>query len=321
MKKTKTILLIVLAMYLAGCTKAPSVHQGSQTSAQSVNTSISIPANVKFLIAQQRNYYIVNSDGKEKILLYSGENSPTEIASLSLSATKFAYFTNNFVYVQDITTKETTTVNKEIIGSIGGQIRWSPDETKLAMTCATEQQPSSAICLLDVSNGQIEILANKKNTDKFCSANYIQLLDWSNDGTKIIYECFIVPEKRHKQEFKIYAYDIATKSTTQILDSASQNMIWQLHSASIAPNNNLLLINGAGQAPIAQIFLLDMPSGTLKQITIANDWHSSALVWKDNQTFYTHTQLDQSPYDEANFIMNIDGEKVLTLKIEGFIAK
>jgi len=317
----KTILLLVLAVYLTGCTEAPSVFQDSQKSAQSANTPIIIPADAKFLISQQGGYYIINSDGTKKTLLYSDESSHAEMVSLSSSATKFAYFMNNFVYVQDVATKETTTVNKEIIGSIGGQIRWSPDETQLAMTCATEQQLSSAVCLLDVSNGQVEILANEKNTDKFCSANYIQLLDWSNDGTKIIYECFIVPEKRHKEEFEIYAYDIATKSTTQILDSASQNMIWQLHSASIAPDNNLLLINGKSQIPIAQIFLLDMPSGTLKQITIANDYHSSALVWRDNQTFYTHTQLDQSPYDEANFIMNINGEKILTLKIKGFILK
>jgi Tol biopolymer transport system component len=246
------------------------------------------------------------------------------MASLSPSTTKFAYFTNNFVYIQDIVTKETVTVNKEIIGSIGGQIRWSPDETKLAMTCSIEKQPSSAVCLLDIKNSQIEVLLNEKNTDKFCSSssfNWIQFLDWSNDGTKMIYECFIVPEKGQKQDFKIYGYDLVSKNITQILDSASQDLIWQLHSASISPNTNSLLINGAGQKPIVQIFLLDRSSGALKQITTASDYHSSALVWRDNQTFYAHKQFDQPPYDESNFIMNVNGENVFALEIEGAIVK
>ena len=318
----KIIILIVLAMYLVSCTEDPSVFQDSQKSAQSVNTPIIVPADAKLLISQQRDYYIVNSDGTEKTLLYSGESSPAEMANLSSSATKFAYFTNNFVYVQDVATKETTTVNKEIIGSIGGEMRWSPDETRLAMTCATEQQLSSAVCLLDVLNGQVEVLVNEKNTDTFCSSNYIQLLDWSNDGSKIVYECFIVPEKRHKQDFSIYVYDFALKKETRILDGVSQNLIWQLHSASISPDNNFLLINGAGQNTIRQIFLLDISNNVLKQITTANDYHSSALVWRnDNETFYTHKQFDQSPYSESSFIMNINGKNVFALEIEGIIVK
>jgi Tol biopolymer transport system component len=317
----KTIILIVFTILLVSCAKASSGFQDLPESMQPTKTPVDISVNGKFLILQQRDYYLVNSDGTEQTLLYSGETTPAEMASLSPSTTKFAYFTNNFVYIQDITTKETVTVNKEIIGSIGGQIRWSPDETKLAMTCSIEQQPSSAVCLLDVQNGHIEVLLNEKNTDKFCSSNWIQFLDWSKDGTKIAYECFIIPEKGQKQDFKIYSYDLAAKSITLILDGISQDLIWQLHSASISPNNNALLINGAGQKPIQQIFLLDMPSGVLQQITTASDYHSTALVWRDNQTFYAHTQLDQSPYDEANFIMNTDSEKVSTLIIEGFITK
>lgn len=317
----KTIILIVFVALLASCVKTPSGSQDLPEAIQPTNTVISNPANAKFLIVQQRDYYFSNSDGTEKTLLYSGENSPAEMASLSPSATKFAYFTNNFVYIQDIATKETVTVNKEIIGSIGGQIRWSPDETKLAMTCATETQPSSAVCLLDVQNGQVEVLLNEKNTDKFCSSNWIQFLDWSNDGTKMVYECFIVPEKGQKQDFKIYGYDLVSKNTTQILDSSSQDLIWQFHSASLSPDTNFLLINGAGQKPIQQIFLLDMSSGALKQITTASDYHSSALVWRDNQTFYAHKQFDQPPYDESNFIMNVNGEDVFTLEIEGTIVK
>jgi len=318
----KTIILIVFATLLVSCIKAHS--GGSQDlpeAIQPINSTISVPANAKFLILQQRDYYFANSDWTEKTLLYSGENSPAEMASLSPSATKFVYFTDNFVYIQDIATKETVTVNKEIIGSIGGQIRWSPDETKLAMTCATEKQPSNAVCLLDVQNGQVEVLLNEKNTDKFCSSNWIQFLDWSNDGTKMVYECFIIPEKGQKQDFKIYGYDLVSKNTTQILDGVSQDLIWQFHSASISPNTNSLLINGAGQKPIQQIFLLDISNGALNQITTASDYHSSALVWRDNQTFYAHKQFDQPPYDESNFIMNVNGENVFQLEIEGAIIK
>ena len=107
----KTIILIVFATLLVSCIKAPS--GGSQDlpeAIQPINSTISVPANAKFLILQQRDYYFANSDWTEKTLLYSGENSPAEMASLSPSATKFVYFTNNFVYIQDIATKETVTV-------------------------------------------------------------------------------------------------------------------------------------------------------------------------------------------------------------------
>ena len=164
------------------------------------------------------------------------------MASLSPTATKFAYFKDNSIFIQDLQTGETVTVNKEIIGSIGGQIRLSPDETTLALTCATEQQPSSGVCLINIQNGDTTFLVNSANTDNFCSTNLIELFDWSKDGTKIIYNCFIVPEKGHKQNFAIYVYDISYRNSIRVLDGASQNLVWQIHSASISPNKIFITI-------------------------------------------------------------------------------
>ncbi|MCQ3938577.1 MAG: hypothetical protein DPW18_16240 [Chloroflexi bacterium] len=292
-----------------------------QESAPVITAPISLNDKTKLLINEQRDYYTVNLDGTDKTLVYSGENFPLAMASLSPTATKFAYFNDNSIYVQDLQTGETVIINKEIIGSIGGQIRWSPDEAMLALTCATEQHPSSGVCLINIQNGDITFLIDETNTDDFCSTNLIELMDWSVDGSKIIYNCFIVPEKRHKQDFVIYVYNFNEKTSTRVLDGASQNLIWQIHSASVSPNNDLLLLNGAGENPIAQIFLLNLSDNTLKQLTQGIDYHSSAVLWIDNQTFFAHRELIHEPYFEANSMMDVNGENKSDLEIQGVIVK
>ena len=298
-----------------------TTNSSLQESAPVINAPISLNDKTKLLINEQRDYYIVNLDGTDKTLVYSGDNSPLAMASLSPTATKFAYLKDNSIYVQDLQTGETITVNKEIIGSIGSQIRWSPDEAQLALTCATEQQPSSGVCLINIQNGDIIFLINKTNSDNFCSTNLIDLLDWSEDGSKIVYNCFIVPEKGHKQDFAIYVYDLNTRASTRILDGTSQNLIWQIHSASISPNNDLLLLNGASQSPIEQIFLLNLSDNILKQLSQGIDYHSSAVLWNDNQTFFAHRVLAHEPYFEANSIMDVNGENKSDLKIQGVVVK
>lgn len=323
-----TSILIVGSLMKSNSESLPSIpaeqviaNSTLQEATLVITTPISLNDKTKLLINEQRDYYTVNLDGTDKTLVYSGENSPLAMASLSPTATKFSYFKDNSIYVQDLQTGETVTVNKEIIGSIGGQIRWSPDETTLALACATEQQPSSGVCLINIQNGGVTFLVNKTNTDNFCSTNLIELLDWSKDGSKIIYNCFIVPEKRHKQDFAIYVYDINTRNSTRVLDGASQNFIWQIHSASISPNNDLLLLNGAGESPVTQIFLLNLSDNTLKQLTQGIDYHSSAELWIDNQTFFAYRLLVHEPYLEANSIMNINGENISDLEIQGVIVK
>jgi DNA-binding CsgD family transcriptional regulator len=302
-------------------TEQMEINSIFQESIPVTTAPISLNYKTKLLINEQRDYYTVNLDGTDKTLVYSGENSPLTMASLSPTATKFAYFNDNSIYVQDLQTGETVTANKEIIGSIGGQIRWSPDETTLALTCATEQQPSSGVCLINVQNGDITFLVNETTTDNFCSTKIIELMDWSVDGSKIIYNCFVVPEKGHKQDFAIYVYNVNEKTSIRVFDGSSQNLIWQIHSASISPNNDFLLLNGAGESPIAQIFLLNLSDNTLKQLTQGIDYHSSAALWLDNQTFFAHRELTHEPYLEANSIMDVNGENKSDLEIQGTIVK
>ena len=335
----KLTLLVVLSLYLVSCAVKPVSTALPISASQSIvqNTAIptSIPqetatatavpihvvANSKVLILDQLNYYVANLDGSGKVLLYSGEAAHAEMASLSPSATKFAFFRDNFVYVQDLITKKTVTLNKESLGSMGGQIRWSPDETKLAMTCSSAQQASLAVCLIHIQNGQIETLVNAKNTDQFCSSNTIELLDWSDDGSKVIYDCYVVPGHREKQNFVIYMYDVASKTAKQVFDGRSQDLLWEIHSASVSPDDALLLISGAKQDYIQQIFLLDFSNGSLNQLTNEPDINSSAFVWRSSDTFYTHKQNNQAPYQESNFIMNTEGNIMTPLELEGTVIK
>lgn len=324
------ITCIFLGITLVACktgAASPVLQQSTpqQKSFQVIDTPTKTDSSItseKILITNQRNYYIANPDGSERALLYSGEQSPLEMASLSSDAAKFAYFMNNFVYVKDVATDNTTVLNKEVIGSMGGQIRWSPDGAELAMTCSKEQQPSLAICLIDTQNGQIEILINQNNTDEFCSSNYIELQDWSKDGSTMIYTCFTIPEKGKKQEFSVYLYDLASKTSKKILDEITQDTIWRIISASISPDKNYLLLTGAHQDYIEQVFLFDLTNSNLKQLTSETDYNSSALAWRnDGKSFYLHKTLAQIPYNESNFVMNINGTILFSLKIDGTIIK
>ncbi len=95
------------------------------------NTALNIStSNQNFLIINQRDYYISTLDGINSTILFSGKESPIEMANLSPDETQFAYFKDNFVYIQNIADQKTIALNKEILGSIGGNLRWSPDGKK-----------------------------------------------------------------------------------------------------------------------------------------------------------------------------------------------
>lgn len=268
-------------------------------------------------------YYISNPDVLEPVLLYSGEQ-PLLMASLSPDATKFAYFWGNFVYVQDLETGKISVLNQEIIGSMGGQIRWSLDGTRLAITCAYGQQQIPAICSINTQNGQIDVLVNETNMDEFCSSSgaFVMLQDWSQDNSMMVYTCFIIPGQGKKEDFSIYLYDLASKTSKRVFDGTTQDTMWGIGSASISPDNNYLLITGHNQDHILQVYLLDLTNNTLKQLTNETDYDSEALVWKsDSRSFYLHKTFRQIPYPESNFVMNTNGLIVNSLDISGKIIK
>jgi Tol biopolymer transport system component len=324
------ILYFFVTTTVFGCASSsglPELQQSTPTQnlihatiSKTIDNSATI---ARVLIQDHMNYYLANPDGSEQVLLYSGEQSPLLMASLSPDATKFAYFMYNYVYVQNIATGKTATLNQEIIGSSGmGQIRWSPDGTKLALTCAKAQQPSFAICLIDTQTGQIEVLVNEKNTDEICSSNNLELRDWSQDGTTMVYTCGLVLGQGQKQDFSIYLYDLASKTSKRVFDGTTHNTIWEINSASISPDKNYLLITGVHQDYIQQVFLFDLSNNTLKQLTNEANYNSSALVWRsDSRTFYLHKTFIQIPYPGSNYVMDINGDSLYSIEISGSIIK
>ena len=326
---------LILTLLLAACspgqllgptvilTPTPTIgHNPSQTISTSITADPPIP-NQKILIMNQYNYYLANPDGSEQVLLYSG-GGQIKMASLSPEATKFAYFMGNDVYIQDIKTGQTITLNHEIIGSMGGQIRWSPDGTQLALECAYSQQQSPAICLMDTHNGQIQVLVNEKNTDSSCSTSgtIIMLQDWSQDGSRMVYICFMLQPQGQKQDFSIYLYDLASKTFKRVFKGTLLDSMWGIGTVSISPNNRTLLITGNHQDYIVQVFLLDLSDNTLEQLTNDTDYDAEALVWRsDSLSFYLHKTYRQIPYPEKNYVMDVHGRILNSMNIEGRILR
>lgn len=282
----------------------------------------------KFLIVSQYDYYISTLDGVNATLLFSGKDSRIEMASLSSDKTKFGYFKDNFLYIQDIETQKTIVLNKEIIGSAGSSLRWSPDGTKLFMSCAYSQQPSMSVCAIDTSNGQIEVLVNEKNTEEICNTTGpfgIQFQDISTDGSTLIYSCIIISAQGQRAPFALYAYNTASKTSVRILDSQTQNTVWQFGAAMISPNGNYLLINSGEEKRddlgflIINIYLMDLKTGAIKQLTDDPAYNFTATTWgSDSKSFYVNKTSSQ-PYMEENFLMDINGTIISHVNIQGKI--
>ena len=192
------------------------------------------------------------------------------------------------------------------------------------MQCAHAGQPTLAICLIDAQNGQIEVLVNEKNTDRFCSSSgaIIMLRDWSQDGSTMVYTCFTFQPQGQQQDFSIYLYDLASKTSTRVFDRTTQATLWGIGSVSISPDKKTMLITGNQQDYILQVFLLDLSTNALKQLTDETDYDSEALVWRnDSRSFYLHKTYRQIPYPESNFIMDINGLILNSMEINGRIIK
>ena len=325
------IALIVAIMFATQQTKTKVTEQPDNNTEQAhvptVNTTPSNPiSNEKFLIVNQRDYYISTLDGVNSTLLFSGKDSPIEMANLSPDKTKFAYFKDNFIYIQDIKTQKTIILNKEIVGSIGGNLRWSPDGKKLFMSCANDQQLSMAVCAIDASNGEIEIPINEKNTDEICHANInntIQFQDLSSDGTKIVYSCIVPKEQGFRASFAVYIYDTSSKTSVNVLDSESQNIVWGQPSVLISPDGNLLLVNSGNPNHLINIYLLDVGTQAITQLTNDSNFSFQATTWEnDSQSFYLHQTLAITPYAEKNFLMNVKGEIIFPIiDLQGIITR
>jgi len=290
------------------------------------SSALNIPtSNQKFLIIDQRNYYISSLDGKDTTLLFSGKEAPIEMASLSPDETQLAYFKDNFVYIQNIADQKTITLNKEILGSIGGNLRWSPDGKKLFISCANAQRPSMAVCTIDTSNGQVEVPINETNTDEICHTNnnsIIEFQDLNSDGTKITFFCFIVTEQGQRAPFAVFIYDTISKTSVKILDSQTQGVVWEFLSVLMSPDGNSLLINSGDQNHIINVYLMDLITGAIKQLTKDTAYSFQATVWgSDSRSFYIHRISIDQPYTEENFLMDMNGAIISPIDIQGIISR
>lgn len=318
-KETETSIdsiITATAVNTMTATIAPSPISDTSTSNSTINE--------KFLIIDQRDYYLSTLDGLVSLLLFSGKDSPIEMASLSPDQTQFAYFKDNFIYIQNIETRTTFALNKDVIGSAEGNIKWSPDGKKLFMSCANSQQPSMAVCVIDTSNGQIDVLLNEKNTDEICHIDINSIIafqDISSDGTKTVYSCSIVSEQGQRAPFAVYIYDMVSKTSAKILDSQTQDAVWEFHTVLLPRDGNSLLIDGADQNHMLNVYLLDWKTGTLKQLTGDPTYHFVATAWNNKESFYLHRTSVNKPYTEENFLMDTNGRILSTLEIQGMITR
>ncbi|MBI1793912.1 MAG: hypothetical protein HYR70_06945 [Chloroflexi bacterium] len=336
----KNCILLTLMFLLISCAPAPKAPTMAiaQTldvnSATKQNTSptnnISANANLEMigrvLVYTSNSVYIANSDGSTPVLIHAVE-SPLTMLSLSPDGTKFAYFQGNYVYIQDVKTRNIKPLNQKIIGSIGGELRWSHDGTKIVLSCSTVDEPASSgsICLIDVNSGQIEILIREKDLMSARSpytTYFIELEDWSRDDSKIIFTYFSPSEKGQKQDFEIYIYDMPSKTIRKILDSKKQDVITQIGSVAISPDNKTLLLSGNDTDSSFQLFQIDLGVNILSQLTRSVIYSFSNPVWGSNSSyFYAYVKQNTPSPKGGAAILDMTGNIVSFLNIKGAVVE
>ncbi|GAB4415575.1 MAG: hypothetical protein Kow002_00740 [Anaerolineales bacterium] len=327
MKSCFPLLIMIL---LTSCAQVPAVTDTSTLDAdlptpikQNINTADITPNSYdlggRILVYTPETVYLANSDGTFPVSIHT-IHAPLSMMSLSPDGTNLAYFIGNYLYVKNIATGNINTLNQETMGSIGGQLKYSPDGKKIALACSTLSEPTASICLIDES-GNIEYLVREENIEHKIKPDYfIELLDWSRDGSKLVFLYYTPSEKGQKQDFSIYCYDMFSKTTQLILSGQNQNLIFQMRGASISPDNKTLLINGIGENSLFQIFALNMETGNLFQIQLTLNASLTNPVWSnDNCCFYVHAE--QNDHDQYTVIANLKGSIIETLSFPGYVIQ
>lgn len=330
----KTLVYLVLMLVLSSC--APALGAQPSAPAPASNASLAIPENTRsdvdmtkiklsltgrVLINTSQAVYLANADGGSPVLIHI-INSPVSMMSLSPDGTKLAYFQDNYLYVQDVETRNIKQLNQDIIGSIGGQLRWSPDGKKIALSCSTPSNPISSICLIDSDSGKTEILISQKFLGEIRPSHFVELQDWSRDGSRMVFTYYTPSEKGQKQDFAIYLYNTSLATTQMILDSQKQDLIKQIRGATISPDNTTLLISGIGVDSSFQVFRLDLQTADLSQLEKPENYSYSIPVWgSDSSYFYVHLEQGMPLFKEDTAVLDTNGNILSVLDIRGAVVE
>lgn len=286
----------------------------------------SVSGNVLVYFTDTDNFYTATIKESEMQLghVIESPNAPITMMSLSPDGTKLIYLYENNIYLQNITTDDLNQINHEMVGSIGGNIRWSPDNKKFVLSCSTPNAPKPSICLVDIASGNIETLVTLEKIGSSYPDFYLTLDDWSQDGSIIIFTKFAPMEKGQKQDFEIYAYEWGTQRIQQIFNGNSQNLIMQIIEATISPDNSRLLITGSGRQSLSQIYQLDINGENLKQLTEMENVSVSSPLWaEDSSCFYASLHQNNTILEKSFAVFNAKGNLIsyidFTRTIKGWI--
>lgn len=331
----KNYYFLLIVFLLTSCTQAsvasatPALEINTPTPTTQIivtaDTALIFPGvdlSGKILVYTSETVQLANSDGTSPVLIHTIE-SPLPMTSLSSDGAEFAYFDGNFLYVKDVLTGTLSTWNREIMGSIGGQLKWSPDGAKIALACSTSGEPTTSLCLVDKS-GNIEYLVKKENiADKEISPDYfIEVQDWSRDGSKIIFLYYAPSEKGQKQDFSIYYYDTLSKTTQLVLDGNSQSIIFQIRQVNISPDNKTLLISGISEDSLFKNFVLDMDTLGIAPLQLKQLPDSSYVnpVWSSDSCCY-YVGVEQDNIYQYTVVADLAGNILRTLDIQGAVLQ
>lgn len=303
-------------------TNTPGPTMQAVVTAEVAPLSSAVDLSGKILVHTPKTVQLSNSDGTSPVLIHKLE-SPLPMIALSPGGAEFAYFDGNFLYVKDVLTGRVSTWNREMMGSIGGQLRWSPDGAEIALACSTPDQPTTSLCLVD-ENGNIEYLVKKEDVSgtKISPDYFIEMQDWSRDGSKIIFLYYAPSEKGQKQDFSIYYYDTLSGTTQLVLDGNNQGIIFQIRQVNISPDNKALLLSGISGDSLFKVYVLNMENLSITPLQLKQLPDASLVnpVWSSDSCCY-YVRVEQDNIYQYTVMADLAGNILRTLDIQGTVLQ
>ena len=246
---------------------------------------------------------------------------PLNLIALSPDGNRLAYLLNNSVLIEDIASHSINDLVENQIGSVGRRMGWSPDGSMIVLTCATPSHPTSEICLVNATNGDVRTVTNSKELGISNPYDFVGFESWNHEGSAIAFTLNRTPPYGGEEKNDIYFLDLITGKINLIVTSETQSNILSIGWLSIAPDDKTILFHGKINGNF-QIFQINIDGSGLRQITDETGYDVTNPVWNPNGTLFSG--FLSSPHGQLPgqaVIFDLSGRIVHRLDTSGFVMQ
>ena len=202
--------------------------------------------------------------------------SPQDSTKILVSAIGFPK-NDSQVYVLDITSKKKAVlIGTDYSGVVGEG--WSPDGKQIVLSVAVAERrfPQSGLWTVNTEDGSMELLSVK-----------VDAVAWLPDGNTLGIMTLDLGFTQNPRQVSIYLMDIETK-VSKLVYSNQKAITFSGFSSSPDGERLIFSLNSDYYSSQSDLYILDVPTGTVRQIT--HDGASSGPEWSPKNDLITYVK-------------------------------